>query len=215
MIYKAVIFDLDGTLIDSMGVWEKIDKEFLGKRGIEAPSDYAEAIKVKSFDDAARYTIERFSLNETVEDITTEWHEMALNEYSHNIVLKPFAKEYLVKLKDKGIKIGLATSCSKYLFEPVLKNNGIFEFFDILCSTEEITTGKETPDLFLHTAKKMNVPPENCLVFEDILVAINSAKRAGMDVYGVYDRSSGQHWDEIKAAADGFIYDFSEAPMML
>ena len=212
--YEAVIFDLDGTLIDSMGVWLKIDEEFLGKRGFESSKDYAEQINARSFRDAAKYTIERFSLDDSVEDLMNEWNEMALYEYSHNIKLKNGAKEYIQALKNKNIKIGLATSCSNFLFEPLLKNNDIYDYFDVLCSTEEVACGKEGPDIFLYTADKMNIKPENCLVFEDILIAMKSAKKAGMDVFGVYDHFSKEQWEEIKKIADGTIFEYSDAPLM-
>ena len=214
MKYEAVIFDLDGTIIDSMGVWEKIDKEFLGKRGLVATKEYSEAIKAKSFYDTAKYTIEQFSLEETIEELVDEWHKMALNEYSYNIKLKPNAKEYIANLKEKNVKIALATSCSKYLFEPALKNNGIYDYFDLMCTTDEVSAGKETPDLFLYVAEQLGVSSEKCLVFEDILVAIKSAKTAGLNVYGVYDQFSEAQWKEIETIADGVIYDFAEAPMM-
>ena len=132
--FKGAIFDLDGTLIDSMGVWEKIDKEFLKKRNISITHDYIEKINSMSFKKAAKYTIERFNLKESSEELIKEWNEMAIYEYSNNIKLKPHVKEYLEKLKNNNIKIGLATSSPRILYEPVLKNNHIYEYFDVLTS---------------------------------------------------------------------------------
>ena len=115
--FKGAIFDLDGTIIDSMDVWETIDIKFLEKRNITMPNDYIEKINSMSFEEVAKYTIERFNLNESVDSLIKEWNDMAIYEYSNNIKLKPNVKEYLVKLKKHDIKIGLATSSPKELYE--------------------------------------------------------------------------------------------------
>lgn len=213
MKFEAAIFDLDGTLINSMGIWEKIDADFLKKRGFEVPPDYIEAICACRFREAAEYTIHRFALPDSVDALIEEWNGMALHEYSHNIPLKPYAREYLLKLQSSGVRLAVATSLPAALYEPVLKNNHIYDFFDIICSVDEVERGKEFPDLFLYAASKLGVSNENCLVFEDILQAVCSAKQAGMTVYGVYDDSSRDHWEEIGKAADGILYDFQNAPL--
>jgi len=213
MNIEAVIFDMDGTLIDSMSVWEKIDVDFLTKRGLDVPPDYIGEICARSFREAADYTINRFSLSETADMLIKEWNEMAVYEYGHNIQLKPYAKEYLTSLKDQNVKLGIATSLPSVLYEPVLANNGVRTFFDVICSTDEVERGKEFPDIFLYAAEKLKTKPEECLVFEDLPQAIRSAKLAGMSVYGVYDASSKEHWEEIKRIADGFLFDFSSAPL--
>lgn len=208
--FKGAIFDLDGTLIDSMGVWEKIDREFLKKRNISIPSDYIEKINSMSFKKVAKYTIERFKLKESPEELIKEWNEMAIYEYSNNIKLKPYVKEYLIKLKDNNIKIGLATSSSRILYEPVLKNNHIYEYFDVLTSLEDVKRDKSYPDIYLLVADKLKLNPQDCVGFEDILVAVNTMKKADFKVIGVYDKYADSEVEEIKKISDRFIYDFKE-----
>ena len=210
--YKAYIFDLDGTLLDSMGVWSQIDSDFLAKRGIAVPLDYMEAIAPMTFYETAAYTINRFALPQSVEDLTREWNEMAAYAYGNTVQMKPHAKEYLVKLRKRGVKLAIATSLSAELCAPVLRSNGIDNFFEVICRTDEAGHGKSRPDVFLLTAKKTGVPPEDCLVFEDILAAVKSAKSAGMSVCAVYDKASESDWEQIKATADYAIVDFQDAP---
>jgi HAD superfamily hydrolase (TIGR01509 family) len=211
--FGAVIFDLDGTLIDSMGVWEKIDAEFLAKRGLDAPPDYFMAVSSLGFRETANYTIERFALSESADDLMREWNDMASFEYGSKITLKPYVREYLELLSARGIKLGIATSSPDELCYPALANNGIRGFFDVICTAGDVARGKEFPDVFIHTADRLSVRHESCLVFDDILEAIRSAKLAGMLAWGVYDDSSKERWDEIKQAADGFLYDFRDAPL--
>ena len=210
---KAYIFDLDGTLLDSMNVWEQIDVDFLLKRGLDVPEDYIKEICSRSFPEAAIYTIERFGLPDTVDGLLHEWHSMAAYAYGNTVPLKPNALKYLTTLKNRGAKLAVATSLPAVLYEPVLRNHGIMELFDVICCTDEVTHGKTRPDVFILTAQKLGVAPEMCVVFEDLLQAMQSAKQAGMTVYGVYDESSFDQWELIKKTADGVIYDFKDAPL--
>lgn len=213
VIFRAAIFDLDGTLLDSMDVWEKIDGEFLERRGLGVPEDYVATICALGFEDAARYTIDRFGLEENVGDIVGEWNEMAAQKYRNEVKLVPHALEYLSGLRKAGIKLAVATALPEVLYRPCLENNGIYSAFDAVCSTDTLAKGKESPDFFLAVADRLALPPHECIVFEDVLPAVRSAYQAGMTVYGVYDKYSAHHRKEISAIADGYIFSFKEAPL--
>ena len=210
---KAYVFDLDGTLLDSMNIWEQIDVEFLKKRGFDVPPDYIDALSSKSFPEAAEYTIKRFRLKDSVDELLHEWQAMAVYAYGNTIALKPNAGEYLLALKSKGAKLGIATSLPPSLYSPALNNHGIENLFDAVCSTDEVEHGKTHPDIFYLIARKLGVSPSGCVMFEDVLQAVQSAKSAGMTVYGVYDESSKDHWEQIKQTADGTFCDFKDAPL--
>ena len=208
--FKGAIFDLDGTLLDSMWVWRDIDIRFLDKRGYELTPDYIEAISAKAFKAAAEYTIERFKLEETAEDIIEEWHSMAYESYSTKVVLKPNAKEYLERLKAKGIKLAVATASAETLFKPALINNGIYDFFDTIVTADEVERGKGFPDIYLKASKNLNLLPEECIVYEDIFKGIQGAKAGNFYTVGVYDKHSEYEQDKIKKLADKYIKDFAE-----
>jgi len=207
---KAAIFDLDGTLVDSMGVWTKVDIDFLEERGIEIPEDLRGEIEHLSFTDTAKYFKNRFNLPESIEEIVDEWNNMAYYEYSNTVRLKPDVKEYLELLKFKGIKIALATSNSQLLLEVVLKNNDIYEYFDSITTTIEVSKGKDNPDIYLLSAEKLGVSPEECIVYEDILPAVKGAKAAGMQVVGIYDAYSEHQKEDIIKTADHYIYKYED-----
>ena len=205
---KGAIFDLDGTLVDSMGVWHRIDDEFLGRRGFPADESYKQAVKTMKYETAAHYTIERYGLSETPEEVMAEWDSMALHEYRYNIKCKPGAAEFLNELKKRGIKIALATVSHRALLEAVLKGNHIFELFDVLTDVSQVSRGKEEPDLYWFAAKQMELEPEECIVFEDVLLGIDSAKRGGFYTCGVKDHSSYAEELEIRRLADCFVENF-------
>lgn len=207
---KAAIFDLDGTLVDSMWVWEKIDIDFLGRHGHAVPKNLKDNITHLSFTQVAEYFKETFSIELSVDEIMNEWHEMAYTEYSNNVFLKEGAKEYLHNLKKSGVKIALATSNSKPLLEATLKSNAIYDLFDSITVTDEVKKGKDNPDIYLLSAKKLNVDPSECMVYEDIIAAVGGAKLAGMNVTAVYDKASEADCDILKEKADKYIYSYKE-----
>ena len=207
---KGAIFDLDGTLVDSMWVWSKIDIDYLESKGHALPENLNSEICHLSFTQTANYFKERFSLSDSIDTILKDWNTMAYNHYSENVKLKDGVKEFLDKLKQNNIKIALATSNSVPLLEACLKNNGIYDYFDSITTTDEVSNGKNCPDVYLLAAKKLNVNPKNCIVFEDILPAIKGAKAADMTVIAVSDKHSLNDLDEIINHSDKYINSYFE-----
>ena len=207
---QGAIFDMDGTIIDSMWVWYAINKDYLHKRNLSMPTDLKEKIETMTFKESALYFKDRFQIEDSVETIMDEWNEMAKSSYSNGVKLKPGVYEYLTKLKEKDIKIGLATSNYSKLVDLALSQNNIKHFFDAITTTEEVEREKSFPDIYLLTAKKLNVEPEKCVVFEDILPAIKGAKLAGMTVVGVQDEYSLDQWESIMEYSDHWIEKYEE-----
>ena len=150
---KAAIFDLDGTLLDSMGVWDQVDIDFLNKRGIEVPPDYMTKVSAMQFRQIAEYTIARFGLTDTPEELMQEWDDMASVAYSTTVEAKPGALDYLRDLKASGVKLGVATSLPPRLREPALRHVGMFDLFNDIVSVDDANdVGKDQPDVYLLAA---------------------------------------------------------------
>ena len=165
---KAAIFDLDGTLLDSMGVWDQVDIDFLNKRGIEVPPDYMTKVSAMQFRQIAEYTIARFGLTDTPEELMQEWDDMASVAYSTTVEAKPGALDYLRDLKASGVKLGVATSLPPHLREPALRHVGMFDLFNDIVSVDDANdVGKDQPDVYLLAAKRLGAAPVDCTVFED------------------------------------------------
>ncbi|MBT1171177.1 HAD family phosphatase [Bifidobacterium sp. SO4] len=212
---KAAIFDLDGTLLDSMGVWNQIDIDFLGKRGLAVPDDYMATVASMQFRQIAEYTIDRFGLKDTPEALMAEWNEMAREAYATTVKAKPGAIEYLYELKTAGVRLGVATTLLLELREAALGHLGMRDLFDAIVSVDDAHgVGKDRPDVYLLAASRLGAAPADCTVFEDLLAGIRSAKSAGMRVWAMYDDSSAADWPEITAIADGTLHDFRDAPRL-
>ena len=213
---KGAIFDLDGTLLDSMGVWDQVDIDFLSKRGIDVPDDYMTKVAAMQFRQIAEYTIARFSLTDTPEELMDEWDHMARVMYATVVEAKPYAREYLAQLKESGAKLAVATSLPPMLREPAMKHVGIFDYFDEVVSVDDAgDVGKDQPDVYLLAASRLGVEPEECTVFEDLLIGMRSAKSVGMKVWAMHDDSSDADWPAICGLADGVMFDFHDAPAVL
>ena len=208
--FKCAIFDLDGTLLDSTDVWHQVDEEFFAERGLTLPDDYAKIISPMGFKGAADYTIEKFSLKETREQVMAQWHAMAQKKFAEQVNLKPYAKEYLEFLKNNGVRLCIATASHEDLFVPSLKNNGILHLFDSMTTVNEVKRVKGFPDIYLRAAEKNGFPVEDCAVFEDIYECIRGAKSGGFYTVGVYDEKSKDDEEKIRALSDEYIYSFSE-----
>lgn len=207
---KGAIFDLDGTLLDSMWVWSQIDADFLRKRGLVVPKDYMQAIAAKNLRETAEYTIARFQLDERPEDLMEEWIAMAVDAYTHHVKLKPFVREYLGILRERGVKLALATSAVDDLFVPCLKHHGIYEWFDAFSMTMEVKRSKGFPDVYWNAAQKLGLSAEHCVVYEDILKGVEGAKLGGFYVVGVEDEHARYEREKIRRECDRYIASFEE-----
>ena len=207
---KGVIFDLDGTLVDSMWIWKQIDIEYLGARNIEMPADLQSKIEGMSFYETAVYFKEAYKIPDSPEVIKDNWNMMAMEKYRSVVPLKEGVKEFLQLLRDRGIVIGIATSNSRILTEAALDNLGISKYFGAIVTGSEIIKGKPEPDVYLTAAKKLLVDPKSCLVFEDLPFGIMAGKRAGMKTCAIDDAYSAAMWDEKVALADYNIKSYKE-----
>jgi len=210
MNFKGAIFDLDGTIFESMHVWRQIDIDFLGKRGLEVPADYLEKIVSLNFDEAAAFTIERFGFKETKEEIIREWFDMAIFAYGNDVGFKPHAREYLEYLKSINIPMAVATSSDEVLYLATFENLELTSFFDKIVTAKEVGFGKNRPDIYIEAASQLGLAASECVVFEDIYQGMKSAQRAGFFTVIMEDESSKCQRALLKSEADIYITDFAQ-----
>lgn len=207
---KAVIFDLDGTLIDSMWVWKEIDLEFLEPYGIELPESLQKEIEGKSFTETAQYFKETFHLPLTVEEMKEIWNRMAYEKYAREVPLKDGVLDFLRYLKENEIPTGIATSNSRELLHTALDSLGVEGYFQVLCTGCEVEHGKPSPDIYLRVAQELKVAPADCLVFEDLPAGIMAGNAAGMKTCAVKDEFSKLMIAEKKSLANYYIDSYDD-----
>ena len=205
---KACLFDMDGTLVDSMHIWKDIDVAFLGRFGYELPPNLQKEIEGMAFKETAQYFKEHFELPLSIEEIMNCWNEMAFRVYSEEIDYKPGAFAFIKKLKEMGIKTAICTSNSRELVAAVGEHLGFMPYFDTIITACEVGAGKPAPDIYLEAARRVGVSPKECLVFEDIVMGLTAGKRAGMKLCAVEDAFSVDQREEKRTMADYYIENY-------
>ncbi|MBP3939833.1 MAG: HAD family hydrolase [Clostridia bacterium] len=204
---KYAIFDADGTLMDSMHIWDTLDSAFLMMRGIE-PKE-SRVFRRYGYFNAIKYFLENYELNMSPEEIRADIMKI-LEYYYNNVALaKDGVREFLQVLKDNGVRCVVATATDRYLMEPALERNGLLQYFDAVFSTKEIGVSKQEPDIY-NKAKDFLGADENVFIFEDAAYAIDTAKRAGYKVIAVEDYSAEDEKEHIKETADYYVTNYSE-----
>ena len=207
---KLVIFDLDGTLLDSTYIWSDIDRDFFARRGLELPIDFFDQICHLGLTGAAKYTINKYHLNEKEEDIIKEWRDASIRYYRDIIQLKPHAKEFLEYLKNNDVILSLATVNDEMLYKPCLERLGIFKYFSLVKDVNSIKVGKESPKLYESINEHFNIKKENTAIFEDIVLGLKTAYDNGYLTIAVDDAATKDTYAEKKANSDYYIFDFLE-----
>ena len=208
--FDCAIFDLDGTLVDSIGVWRTADIEFMARRGLDLPDDFYEAISHMNLDQASEYIVSSLGLPDTPKEVEREFLDIIISEYAERIDMLPGAAEFLRKLKTAGVKLAIATASQEELYLPCLERHGVYRLFDCIVTTAEVRRTKGYPDIYLLAAKRLGADPNRCVVFEDIYLGAVGAKAAGMTCVGVREEHSRADWERLGEVADKVISDFRE-----
>lgn len=205
MKFDGAIFDMDGTLLDSMPAWQDIGERYLRSIGIVPDADISDKLREMRLFEAAGYVNERYSLGKDSMQIIREINSMLEDFYFNRAELKPGVINLLDCLECLGVKMCIATATESYLAAAALKRNGIFKYFSKIFTCGELGISKNHPDIYLRAAEFMGTEIRNTLVFEDAFHAVKTASEAGFTVAAVYDRSSESHRDEIMCISDFYL----------
>lgn len=199
------IFDLDGTLIDSNGLWMDVDVEFLARRGLEPTPEYEDAVARSIFPVAAEFTKKYYGLADGAEDIMAEWEELARNHYAASAPMKPGAAEFLRQCRAEGRPMAIFTACRPALCRVVLERFGLEQYFDHVVYAEEIGLEKHDPQCFVRLSQLIGTDPAHCTLFDDSPSNCATAQAAGMKTVGVYDDFYANRQEELKAVCHRYV----------
>ena len=204
-----LLFDMDGTPIDSNGIWKNVDREFLARRGLPYTDAYYEGVAHTIFPLAAKFTKEFCDLPGSCEEIMAEWRGLAKDLDAH-VAVKPGVRAYLKQCKAEGRRMAVVTSSVPEHCHTALKNLDLEKYFERIIFAQQLGLEKKKPELWWATAKEADVRPEDCTIFDDSLAACWGARAAKMRVVGVYDGFFAQDEKEMRAFCDVYIKSFEE-----
>ena len=213
---RFAIFDMDGTLVDSMVYWKRLATEFLESKGVQhIAQDILERIKPMTMTESAALFIEEYGLSGTAESVAAEMNTMMDEHYRRDIPLKPGVQVYLDALHRRGVTMCVASATAEELMDACLTRLGVAQYFSFLLSCETVGAGKSRPDVYWEAAKRLGAQPEEIAVYEDALYAAKTAKSAGFYTIAVQDDSNQPHWETLTALADEMILDWQKAAQTL
>ena len=205
---QFAIFDMDGTLIDSMIFWKNLASEYLSNKGVtQIPVDILERIKPMTMSESAALFRQEFGLTG---DPEAEMNAMMDEHYRKDIPLKPGVREYLQLLHKRGVRMCVASATAEQLMESCLIRLGVRDCFEFLLSCETVGAGKRSPLVYHASAKRLGATPQEIAVYEDALYAVQTAKEAGYYVVGVYDDSAAKNWLTIEKLTDEIVLNWEE-----
>lgn len=204
------VFDLDGTLLDSNGIWREVDQRFVDRHGCRLTEEYNEFVAHAIFPVAARFTKEYYHLADSEEEIMSAWRELARDAYARELPLKPGAEAYLAQCADNGERLVLYTSSEPSLCRAALKRHGILAYFEQLYFAQELELEKKHPASFRALSALLNEPAQGCILFDDSPVACTSAKEAGWKVVGIFDPFFEHQRVQMEQICDWFVTGFGE-----
>lgn len=199
--HKLHIFDMDGTILDSMHMWATIASDYLDSYNVPHNDDVNKLIESYTLRNAAKYFIE-LGLNKTVDEIVKDIYDFSLNKYKTELSAKPGMAELIKRLHEKGDTICLLSASPVQCATAAFERLDILKYFDKLLSCQDLETDKTVPETFIKAAASLGFKPEDTIVYEDALYSIRSAKAAGCKTVAVYDDFAAAEWDEIQKIAD-------------
>lgn len=210
MKINGAIFDADGTLFDSMHIWENLGESYIKSKGFEPGENFRDEVLGMSLKQSIKHILSKFSIDDTEENVLNDLIKLTEDSYHNAVKVKDGVPEFLEFLKSKNVKMCIATSAERKMVEGALKNNNINEYFNFILTSTEVGIGKKSPTIYNLALEKLNTDKNKTVVFEDAAHAAATAKKAGFNVCGIYDKFE-KNQAELKENVELYIISYNEA----